>query len=163
MEPRLVALDLFLDALGMGADKPADDRKRVQKAVYLGQVAGIDLGYRFGWYVMGPYSTSLARDYHALAKGSNGKRFQLASGARRVLARLAPLLEKPNAVENTEQWLGLLASYHYLVNVRGLSEEDAHRLLEEERPDLAAHTDLAAASLREYRLLPQHEVREASR
>lgn len=34
----------------------------VQAAVYIGKVAGVDLGYRYGWYVYGPYSPSLHED-----------------------------------------------------------------------------------------------------
>lgn len=60
MDSNLIALKLFLDDLGVSADiETIDDRKRVQKAVYLGQAAGADLGYRFGWYLLGPYSPSL--------------------------------------------------------------------------------------------------------
>ena len=58
MDAKLITLRLFLDALGQSVDiETVDDRKRVQKAVYLGQLSGVDLGYRFSWYVMGPYST----------------------------------------------------------------------------------------------------------
>src|SRR3712207_9330456 len=46
-------------------------RKRVQKAVYIGQLTGVDLGYRFSWYVKGPYSTALTRDYYDLAEDVN--------------------------------------------------------------------------------------------
>ncbi len=56
METKLLVLKLFLGALGIDDSiETVDDRKRVQKAVYLGQLSGIDLGYRYGWYRMGPY------------------------------------------------------------------------------------------------------------
>ena len=65
MEPRLIALRLYLDQLGVSSDiETVSDRKRVQKAVYLGQLSGVDFGYRFGWYLMGPYSTTLTEDPH---------------------------------------------------------------------------------------------------
>ena len=38
------------------------ERLRFQKTVYFLQVFGIYLGYRFSWYVYGPYSPDLARD-----------------------------------------------------------------------------------------------------
>ena len=69
MEQKLIALKMFLDALGVPETiDTIDDRKRVQKAVYLGQLSGIDLGYRFGWYLKGPYSPALTRDYFGLAE-----------------------------------------------------------------------------------------------
>ncbi len=50
MEARQIVLKLFLSTLGVPADiDTVNDRKRVQKAVYIGQLTGVDLGYRFGW------------------------------------------------------------------------------------------------------------------
>src|SRR5262245_31088985 len=69
MEAKLEVLRLFLNALDVpSAIDTVNERKRVQKAVYLGQLSEIDLGYRFGWYIMGPYSTSLTQDYYQLSE-----------------------------------------------------------------------------------------------
>ena len=38
------------------------DRLIMQKAVYLAQAAGVNLGYYYHWYLHGPYSPSLTRD-----------------------------------------------------------------------------------------------------
>lgn len=43
------------------------DRLVLQKAVYLLQHAKIHLGYRFRWYLRGPYSTDLTDDVFFLA------------------------------------------------------------------------------------------------
>src|SRR5690348_9276510 len=73
MDGRLIVLQRFVEALGEPADiSSIDSRKRFQKAVYLGQLSGIDLGYRYSWYVQGPYSTSLTKDYYALASAVAG-------------------------------------------------------------------------------------------
>src|SRR5205809_136660 len=112
MDTRLIVLKLFLEELGVspGIDT-LDDRKRVQKAVYLGQRAGVDLGYRFGWYLLGPYSPALTRDYYSLAEGlASGDRSsqdkQLNPGVRARLHRILPLLEPPPDVSLTqEDWL----------------------------------------------------------
>ena len=73
MDGRLVVLNRFVEALGENADiENFEDRKRFQKAVYLGQVAGVDLGYRYGWYVKGPYSTDLTQDYYAMSEAVAG-------------------------------------------------------------------------------------------
>src|SRR5438445_2603540 len=70
--PRLVALRLVLKELGI-PQEPTDlaARKRIQKAVYLAQSAGVPLGYDFGWYKRGPYSPSLARSYFSYGGLSN--------------------------------------------------------------------------------------------
>lgn len=44
-----------------------DKRLEFQKTIYLLQEAGADLGYQFGWYKHGPYSSSLADDAYVLA------------------------------------------------------------------------------------------------
>jgi hypothetical protein len=54
MEKHQIALKLFLDELGVPIDtNNINDRKLAQKAVYLGQLSGVDLGYRFGWFSTG--------------------------------------------------------------------------------------------------------------
>ncbi len=132
MENRLVALKLFLDALGVEpAIDTLDDRKRVQKGVYLGQaLGGLDLSYRFGWYLMGPYSPALTRDYYALNEAVESGE-QLPAGARlrtRHAQRLSQLGEvlrsKPEAL-NESDWLELVGSLHYLIRVKGLDRDRA--------------------------------------
>lgn len=66
MDQRSAALKLVLDHLGTNDISTVDDRMEVQKAVYLAQKAGVSLGYSYGWYVRGPYSPSLTRDYYDL-------------------------------------------------------------------------------------------------
>jgi len=60
MRGDLVALKLLLDEFGGFSIESLDDRVRLQKAIYLIQLTGIDLGHRFTWNVCGPYSTELA-------------------------------------------------------------------------------------------------------
>ncbi len=43
-----------------------DDRKTIQKAIFLAREAGVDLGYQYNWYLMGKYSPGLAQDYFNL-------------------------------------------------------------------------------------------------
>ncbi|HEY6236176.1 MAG TPA: hypothetical protein VIW69_13840, partial [Candidatus Elarobacter sp.] len=47
-----------------------DERKALQKAIYLAQEIGVDLGYMYGWHQMGPYSSQLAEDYQDAAYAS---------------------------------------------------------------------------------------------
>src|SRR5207253_2671703 len=42
----------------------------IQKTVYLLQVFGFALGYRFSWYIYGPYSPDLTRDVMETGAGA---------------------------------------------------------------------------------------------
>src|SRR5579859_255616 len=129
MEARLIALKLFLDELEVPVTiDTIDDRKRVQKAVYLGQLAGVPLGYRFGWYKKGPYSPDLTKDYYGLADSIamgdheyQGK--QLNQPFRDRLEPIRPLLCVPPGVNLAqEDWLELVASIHYLHKISKLDD-----------------------------------------
>lgn len=127
MENRLIALKLVMDELNVPVEiATLGDRKRVQKAIYLGQQAGVDLGYRFGWYLLGPYSSNLARDYFALSASIEGGeetgQHALRRDSKDSLARLIPIMTPPEGVElEPEDWLELLASLHFLRKVSNLS------------------------------------------
>jgi hypothetical protein len=156
MEPRLAALKLFLDGLEVPATiDTIDDRKRVQKAVYLGQtLSGADLGYRFGWYLMGPYSPALTRDYYALADALASQRgdmkdLRLLEGYRRRLERVRTFLKPPEGIDvPQEDWLELLASLHFLEKVSGMEAEAAARKINEDKANLAPHIPQAQQILR---------------
>ena len=67
MDARLVNLQLVLNELGVDANiDTLDKRVTFQKAIYLAQAVGVPLRYRYSWYIMGPYSRELTRDYYAL-------------------------------------------------------------------------------------------------
>lgn len=127
MDNRLIALKLVLDELGIPADiSTLDDRKKVQKTVYLGQISGLELGYRFGWYLLGPYSPDLTRDYYSLASSMEAddpvSGHVLRPEAKAKLQRVRPLTDVPPGIElEQEDWLELLASLHYLRKVSGFS------------------------------------------
>ena len=147
MDARLITLKLFLDQLGIPTDiETVDDRKRVQKAVYLGQLTGVDLSYRFGWYLMGPYSPTLTKDYYSLAEtiSSGDKSYQshqLQSSVQEQLRRALPLMQVPQEVAlTTEQWLELLASYQYLRKVSKQDEQSALETLKTTKPNLVDFT-----------------------
>lgn len=160
MDARLVALRLFLETLDIPAEiDTVDDRKRVQKAVYLGQAAGVDLGYRFGWYLMGPYSPGLTRDYYSLAEAATsgdqayrGKR--LRESAANSLKGIAGLMAPPAGVPlRQEDWLELVSSLHFLLVARRLGTDEALRVLQKEKLHLSAFAPQAEAELRSSGLL----------
>ena len=154
MEQSQVALKLLLDALGVAPtiDK-VSQRKAVQKAVYLGQVSGVDLGYRYNWYRMGPYSPGLTRDYFALAGTLAGpddptKGFELREPVRAKLASVRPLMAVPDGVSLSQaDWLELLASVHFLRARRGLSPAEIRDVLTKEKPHVVSYLNQAIAAL----------------
>src|SRR5579885_2651935 len=155
MEPKQLALKLFLDELDVPSNiATVDDRKRVQKAVDLGQRAGADLGYRFGWYIMGPYSPGLTRDYYGLAEAilsgdSPPQGRVLHPKLRERLQKVKPLLDAPNGFASSqEDWLELVASLDYLRRVRRLGSTQARRALAEAKPHLSKWADLADQQLK---------------
>jgi hypothetical protein len=161
MEPKLVALKLFLDELDIPASiATIDDRKRVQKAVYLGQLSGVDLRYRFGWYLKGPYSPSLTKDYFSLAETLTsgdqtyiGKQFS--ASVRERLRSVLPLMQVPEeAGLPLEDWLELVSSLHYLRKIQGLDENSADYKLQTTKPHLAHLRSLAKDHLSRINLLP---------
>lgn len=161
MEARLIALKLVLDELGVPPTiETIDDRKRVQKAVYLGQLAGVKLGYRFGWYLKGPYSPDLTKDYYSLADAiatdeQDSEQHVLKQPFRELLAGIRPLLNVPEGVAlPQEDWLELVASLHYLLKISKQDKPTALETLRQEKPKLVAFAGPAEAKLREAALLP---------
>jgi hypothetical protein len=159
MESKLLVLKLFLDTLGIDDRiETVDDRKRVQKAVYLGQLSGIDLGYRYGWYRMGPYCPALTRDYYALeselaagALETEGRAFN--HEAVETLKAIIPLLKSPMDTVDQEDWLELLASVHFLRKVSGQNSDEARSILQQQKPHVADHFGAALDVLVEHKLL----------
>jgi hypothetical protein len=160
MEAKLIVLKLFLEDLDIPVSiESIDDRKRVQKAVYLGQLSGVDLGYRFGWYLMGPYSPALTRDYYSLAEDiASGDRDaedkELQPTVRDRLMSIAPLLTTPDDISlPQEDWLELLASVHYLRTVRHLDDDATRSAIREQKPHLYPWIDQAIEKLAKADLL----------
>lgn len=161
MSAKLTALKLFLDELGIDSSiDTVDDRKRVQKAVYLGQIARVDLGYRFGWYLRGPYSPGLTKDYYALADAVvtgeiDPQDKTLKTELRDRLRKIRPLLDPPPEVElSQEDWLELLASLHFLRHVSKYDRDKAMARIRQEKPHLQKFLSEAEKQLQHYQLLP---------
>ncbi len=160
LEPRLITLKLFLDELGIPADiQTVDDRKRVQKAVYLGQLSGVDLGYRYSWYLMGPYCSDLTKDYYSLNEAiksgdKEDEKMELLDSVRTKLHNILPVLEIPENVKLVqEEWLELLSSLHFLLEKGNYDKEKAIEILKEEKPNLCDFIDEAVQKLSEMKLL----------
>lgn len=152
MEPRLEVLSLFLKALGEDFSIASlDDRLRIQKAIYLGQLFEVDLGYRYSWYVKGPYCPSLTQDYYKLAEVAEAapQGLTLRQDIQSKLENARNFLSKPAGVElNTPQWYELLASLHYLHDVSKQPVEKIEETMASAKPHLTNWIDVGMQHLR---------------
>lgn len=160
MTPNLAALHLSLHALGVQADTDTlEGRVSLQKAIYLAQAAGLPLGYRYSWYIKGPYSPDLTRDYFAMspASAAGAEGFKLSPKALEAVDRIKPLMEVPNEADDLKRhpdwWLELLASVLYLEKESRLSPDKANEILKRQKPHLLKYAPLAHSKLAEVGLL----------
>lgn len=161
MDNAQVALKLTLDELGVEPEiRTVHERKTVQKAVYLGQASGVDLGYRYNWYVMGPYSPALTRDYFALGESlstddDRSGDYDLQDQVKSRLARVKRILNPPNDVPlGKPEWLELLASVHYLLKARKMTWPAAVDYLKIEKRHVAPYAAQAHGVLENEGLIP---------
>ena len=106
-----------------------DERLHLQKGVYLLQDAGVHLGYRYRWYLRGPYSTDLASDVFFLAGQKKSVKQELAGWQLDVesktrIGRLKTLLTV-GALAELAKHLELLASVLFLIRT-GQFRAEAH-------------------------------------
>ncbi|MGL4554157.1 MAG: hypothetical protein ACRC33_23585 [Gemmataceae bacterium] len=129
MNVQQIGLSLALEALGRPMN--LDDfpsRLTLQKTVYLIQAAGVDLDYRFRWYLHGPYSSGLTRDAFAVASAPPADReaareWTLDAGGKARLQTLRPLFQEvPD--DRLPRHLELLASVHFLLKTHQAREDD---------------------------------------
>ncbi len=158
MKGSQIRLKLLLDRLNISSDiSTLEDRKRVQKAVYLGQKAGVDLGYQYGWYIMGPYSPELTQDYFILgsdiSKGDiSYKEYVLIDELNQRLDAIKELLLPPSNVPLQQaDWLELLASIVYLLDYQNL--KDSRSKIQNKKPHLLDYFDTALSALKKYRII----------
>lgn len=157
MDEKFVALKLILNHLGVGHEiNTVEQRMETQKAIYLAQSMGVELGYSYGWYLKGPYSPSLTRDYYELdataeedfAQGRN-----LKGRVRDILDRLAELIDDRPAQLSRAHWLELLASIRYLIRESGYTEERARERINVSKPHVYAQFNQGLAALKEFALV----------
>lgn len=168
MNTDLIILNMYLTKLGVPPRiKTIDDRKRVQKAIYLAQAAGADLSYDYNWYKHGPYSPELANDYYKLseaillnkipanADASNSEGVTLKDSYVEKLQSLDPLIRRPdNFPRKQEDWLELVSSLHFLQRKKRMNLEAARKMIEKEKPQLLEYVDQAQERLQTMKLLP---------
>ncbi|QTD55482.1 hypothetical protein [Parasphingorhabdus cellanae] len=158
MNSKLAVLTLLLNDVGTGTSIDSkEDRLVFQKAVYLMQAKGIKLGYSYSWYINGPYSTSLTRDYYELDELQNqtlvdGR--ELNPAARQIAQAVCEMVEVPDDVQlSKSRWMELLASVHYSRHELRRDDNKARALIEKDKPLLVPFYDRAVQHLEANQLL----------
>lgn len=123
MRDDLIALKMVLDELEFPPDmRQFANRLKLQKAIYLIQLFGIDLGYRFSWYLRGPYSTDLTKDLFEIYTNEKeienySEKYNFEPRVKKRFRRWS-FFNKPTSVDlPIEEWYELLASIHYLKHI----------------------------------------------
>ena len=159
MDKNHILLKLVLDKIGFGDIKIEDftARKILQKKIYLLQLMGIDLGYRYNWYLYGPYCPALADDTFTLRDEiryyDEFKNYELNSKTNSKFKKLNKITIPPDTPETSEpEWLELVASLHYLKHIAYWSGKDnpefeeVFQKLGKSKPHLADKRKLAEAA-----------------
>lgn len=109
-----------------------DERLVVQKSACLLQEAGVHLGYRFRWYLRGPYSPELTSDAFLLSGQHQQVKqelqgWQLDEESKQRIARLKALFFG-KSLPALAKHLELLASVMFLIRTRQATATDATRI-----------------------------------
>jgi uncharacterized protein YwgA len=143
MDRQQIGVKLTIDALKLPFQIDGfQDRLIMQKAIYLAQAAGVNLGYYYHWYLYGPYSSSLTRDEFAIAADiasemDESKGWKLDERSLRRLEEIQSIFAETER-EKLARKLELLASVHFLIDRKQVSKGDASRItatLERFKPD----------------------------
>lgn len=124
MDDRLIDFKLVVDQVGDFNMDSLRGRIALQKKIYLLQLSGLDLGYRFNWYIRGPYSPSLAdiafevwnnKEYVA----EEVSEYELGSESLDLISKIKGLITSKSPFPDLEDygWLELLASVHYIRHI----------------------------------------------
>ena len=160
MNKEHILLKLVLDKIGFGGLEEIGDftkRKILQKKIYLLQLTGLDLGYRYNWYLKGPYCPALADATFTLREEikyeNEFDEYELNSKTLRKLDKLDEIIALPNALQTeVSEWLELLASLHYLKHIAywaGKNDPQFKKVfgkLSKSKPHFAEKENLAKAA-----------------
>ncbi len=129
MNRRQIALKIVLDALGIPLSMSSfDERLALQKAIYLAQQMGVNLGYQFSWYLRGPYSKDLTSDAYSSIGTETPEGWDVDAGVKAKLVRFRPFIDsvrrKPNHVRELEK----LASVLFVIKTGQAPQKDTAKI-----------------------------------
>ncbi len=116
----------YLTALGVNPTmETIDDRKRMQKLVFLLPKFGIDIRFKFNWYIHGPYSPVLTDILYDIVRGQG---IYPDSLNQQELGRVKKMKAFLGEDVRSADELELLASIEFLSDVAGgLKDQNAQR------------------------------------
>ena len=113
----------FLVRIGNFSLDTFDSRLIFQKTVYLLQAFGFYLGYRFSWYIRGPYSPGLTSDGFKIHENlSQYPPFKTQN--LETERRFEQFLEFIDPHKDDVLWLEVAASAHFLARVHMESDDE---------------------------------------
>jgi len=110
-----------------------EDRILLQKKIYLliSMNSGIDLNYKFNWYLHGPYCPELANDAFKLFESSNNlnfaKHYHLSEAARKMVEKVNKYDGLKPQKYSLSRWYELIASVYFVYceyNVTGVKDRE---------------------------------------
>lgn len=126
MISKTIELSMFSDLLGFNVNMNSfKSRLELQKMIYLLQVNGINLGYKYNWYLHGPYCSDLAKvgfEYEEEILISKNFRIEkdkwIGLIDEEVKLRIQNINRwimdnKPDSMEKVD-WIELLTSIHFI-------------------------------------------------
>jgi len=135
MDRQQIGVKLTIDGLKLPFKTDSFmDRLIMQKAIYLAQAAGVNLGYYYHWYLYGPYSPPLTRDEFAIGADitsgmDESKEWKLDDKSLQRLQKMRGLFAEAEADrDKLAKKLELLASVHFLVDRKQVSKVDTSRI-----------------------------------
>jgi uncharacterized protein YwgA len=147
----------MFDELNISSDwSTCENRRLVQKTVYLLQEAGIKMGYCFSWYLLGPYCPELTHhclnlNFYLANDTKLYQKYELHADITTILDAIKPLLNVPEKVSlPQEDWLELVTSQLFIMkNKRYVSGETTFKM-QPNRSYLLSYKDIAIEKINEF-------------
>ena len=129
MKVRDKLLSLF-DDLNVKHDlKSFENRKQLQKLTYLIEVFGIDLKFRFHWYIHGPYDKRLTTVLYDDTPESSGREVDdVYPNEQNILIKLKEFLDSDI---HSSRNLELIVSLHYIMQVGKKDNFDDDKIIKQ--------------------------------
>ena len=115
----------YLDEISGLNIQTFDDRKKLQKTVYFLQRMGLNMGYKFGWYIHGPYSSELTKDafeFHNQKETLKETDFSKISPAE--IEKIGAIKKFFGDLKDSPDMLELLASLDFIKNIAYIPDID---------------------------------------
>ncbi|MCK5225409.1 MAG: hypothetical protein KAQ89_01690 [Planctomycetes bacterium] len=128
MDRQQVGVMLVLeDGLGLKFDISCfNDRLICQKAIYLAQAVGINLGYYYHWYLHGPYCSSLTKDGYDInteIQSREWDEWQLDEASRTKLKKIRRVFDVQDRKQLASK-IELFASVHFLIDRKRVTDRN---------------------------------------